>query len=709
MADITKEKEIVVADGLGDATPDNVLAGTTFSSETGFKQEGKFVPSAGNISYDNTKSGLIAENTQEAIDEVRDELMITGTATGERITVNNSADASVREFKVDGKTEQFTTTGKNLCSGYKVGAYKNSDGVYARDYADYRCTELIEVSEGINYVESNGLGMNVSDVHHFDENKKWLSSIASKNINNRPSGTKYIALNYLTSDDLKWVQVEENTVATEYEPYTNGASPNPDYPQDIKGVGDSGEVEVTVTGKNLLKNTAISTTSYGVQFTVFNDGSILAKGTPTQHCYLPINTFEYGDGKYILSGCPKGGSESGFTLYDDTLKKYDTGNGIEIDGNQSGKIYIRILSGTPLNDVVFKPMIRKAEIEDNVYEPYKSQTITLSDVPTLYECDSVTLKNGKLEVYRENKKVVFDGSDDEGWYPSTKATSGYMYGVRILDAKYAQNDANPNNVQGYCSHFIMVKSYNEAASKGSGYCGFGTYTSGNITTTSLGLVTNFTTTAEWKTYLAENPITVVYRLAEPTVETIDTDIDLSTYNHVTNITNSDNANMEVEYFVNNRHADMVTELREDIENMNNELNDYKSEVTANFINTRTQINAKAPLKSPKFTGDVTTTDAGGNTVSLLSLKNYVTTKTFEINSVDNVQPTDRYNVAIDISIDGYIPVMATYLEYSLNPIYDKLHILQSEGKWIIDVSIFNIGEYSCIAIGEVTVLYVRNI
>ena len=86
----TTEKEIRVASGLGDADASQVLEGTTFSSETGFNQEGKFKPIAENIAYDNTESGLAAENTQQAIDKIDLNSMATAAASGESITVQDS-------------------------------------------------------------------------------------------------------------------------------------------------------------------------------------------------------------------------------------------------------------------------------------------------------------------------------------------------------------------------------------------------------------------------------------------------------------------------------------------------------------------------------------------------------------------------------------------------------------------------------------------
>ncbi len=66
----TTERKISVASGLGDADASQVMAGSTFSSESGFSQEGKFIPSADNITYNNATSKLGSTNTQGAIDEI---------------------------------------------------------------------------------------------------------------------------------------------------------------------------------------------------------------------------------------------------------------------------------------------------------------------------------------------------------------------------------------------------------------------------------------------------------------------------------------------------------------------------------------------------------------------------------------------------------------------------------------------------------------
>lgn len=47
--------------------------------------------------------------------------------------------------------------------------------------------------------------------------------------------------------------LQKGSILIAYEPYTGGMpSPNPDYPQPINSIGDSGSVDVVVTGKNLI-------------------------------------------------------------------------------------------------------------------------------------------------------------------------------------------------------------------------------------------------------------------------------------------------------------------------------------------------------------------------------------------------------------------------------------------------------------------------
>lgn len=92
-----------------------------------------------------------------------------------------------------------------------------------------------------------------------------------------------------------------------WEPYTGGMpSPNPDYPQQISSIGDSGSVDVMVTGKNLLKLINGQNTMRGVTVQI-NDGIITLTGVATETGYTAINIPPLTvQGRYTLSINTKG-------------------------------------------------------------------------------------------------------------------------------------------------------------------------------------------------------------------------------------------------------------------------------------------------------------------------------------------------------------------------------------------------------------------
>jgi|GEM_PF-4220978 len=138
--------------------------------------------------------------------------------------------------------------------------------------------------------------------------------------------------------------------------------------------------------KNLLKNTAVSKTQNGVTFTVNEDGTVTVRGIATAGVTLPIGKAEVEKGRiYAVSGCPPGGSSLSYRLdaryyKNNTLtvigSTIDTGEGTAVtlpedaDDNRLF-IYIRIGDGTKIDSLVFRPMLRYAEITDDSYEPYK--------------------------------------------------------------------------------------------------------------------------------------------------------------------------------------------------------------------------------------------------------------------------------------------------------------------------------------------------
>lgn len=170
-----------------------------------------------------------------------------------------------------GNTYQYSTTGKNLF-GYGITAVDNTASYRPNQYQRLllsATTNPNEVKFNYNgtycfgYIEINGIDgtLPYSISFNIKENTTnytpaiIVDTTNSTNqklviiINGNNKGTSTSSSNYFI---LTNIQVENGSTSTQYEPYTNGASPNPDYPQNIQVV--SGDNTIKVEGKNLFDN-----------------------------------------------------------------------------------------------------------------------------------------------------------------------------------------------------------------------------------------------------------------------------------------------------------------------------------------------------------------------------------------------------------------------------------------------------------------------
>lgn len=135
--------------------------------------------------------------------------------------------------------------------------------------------------------------------------------------------------------------------------------------------------------KNELPNNAVSDTVSGVTFTVNADKTITANGTATDDI-----TFMLYDGvslklkDHLYSGCPlQTGVAIGAKFTTEGYRVVTTGATTEVALiDDIDKIYISIVNGTVVNNLVFKPMIRDARIADPTYVPYAMTNAELTEV-----------------------------------------------------------------------------------------------------------------------------------------------------------------------------------------------------------------------------------------------------------------------------------------------------------------------------------------
>ena len=171
---------------------------------------------------------------------------------------------------------------------------------------------------------------------------------------------------------------------------TQNGTPTPDAPVDLVSAGRSGQIAVEVFKENVLRVTATSKTVNGVTFTINADKSITVNGTATEQTVFTVSALEFPfQSDFILSGCPKGGSGSTYSLvaaYHDVTssawvtEEYDIGNGLVIKGDATRKTKVSILirKGVVASNLVFYPMLRPATVSDATYEQCVSQSMTIS-------------------------------------------------------------------------------------------------------------------------------------------------------------------------------------------------------------------------------------------------------------------------------------------------------------------------------------------
>lgn len=199
--------------------------------------------------------------------------------------------------------------------------------------------------------------------------------------------------------------VLNTTEQVPFEPY-HAPITTPIYlPEQIRKVGDEAEYidyaeqKQHRVRKNLLKNIAKSQTINGVTFTVNSDGSVTCNGKCVNNVavlYIKRPTTFYDETiQYTLTGCPVGGAyNSTYALeYTNSVNqvKPDVGNGVSFTPYRkaiypNACIRIVIFVGYICDNLTFYPMIRKADIEDDTYEPYIENTdidVTLPALPTI--------------------------------------------------------------------------------------------------------------------------------------------------------------------------------------------------------------------------------------------------------------------------------------------------------------------------------------
>ena len=463
--------------------------------------------------------------TVEKVPETLAIAAVKDTVSGKDITLEMSSDFVLTDFKAWGNTEQNTTSGKNL---FPIASFSGTGFVFGSSSTPYHLQLDGDFVFSANKSGSGAVSISIYDADMQTLANQQIVTTETGNIVKKfegISGGQYINIYSNRADNvLTNMQLEVGTVATEFESFTNGASPNPDYPQEIKSVVLS---NIRTCGKNLLNYSAFE---YGTISAT--DGYTL--GTSTSILYSPYFTRLKRGESYIFN------IRNSIRIY-----KYDK------DKNFIESVLLTDVFVADCDFIRYQAsyFTDTSQLEVGTvatdFEPYTESIATLSNPITLNGIggvqDYVDVKRGVL-VQKLGVKVLDN--------TISKVTLGNMYGTSAR-FNIAEVITKSGNSPSLCSHFIYSKT---TPNDEEYYTIHGTnyYLTVFIDSTRLSSVD----VSGFKTWLASNPMTVVYELATP-IETPLSEADVEvlknirTFKGITNIfPDSDvQPDMEVEYVI----------------------------------------------------------------------------------------------------------------------------------------------------------------
>lgn len=352
----------------------------------------------------------------------------------------DSDNGKIMDMMLYGKSEQFTTIGKNLLK-IKDGTQKSrgvtvtaKDGVVAlKGTATESGWAVFTVDSFVldgTYILSSNITANIRVLVANKSFKTVLEQGKSATLENVEASKVCFTITEGETYDISniLIQIEKGSVATSCEPYTGGIpSPNPSYPQEIKSVVNP---TVKVCGKNLIQPLMPTTTVGGVTVTNNGDGTYTLNGTATANITFRIDQSSYTGrdnlkkykGTYTFSRSD--------TSYEARIQQQDTwlvamylNIGLQSVTKEINFdncfVFISASKGTTYNNVLVDLQIESGSTA-TPFEPYHEQTVTipytLNAIPVSsggnvtidgqqYMSDYVDVERGKLVRMVDSSKL----------------------------------------------------------------------------------------------------------------------------------------------------------------------------------------------------------------------------------------------------------------------------------------------------------------
>lgn len=403
------------------------------------------------------------------------ENMINLEVEGQSIHVEDSSDLE-GQLEVLGNVEQDVREGYNLFNIKNISNKFITDNGVEQANEDWVLSDFIEVEEltdySIGWTSTSPVFQARIILYNKDKSFMQVLNFFYENMYKKTFRTiqncKYIRVSYATSvrgQEAKRenVQLVKGTTEKPYEPY--GASPSPEYPSEIRAVGDN---------INLLEITAKTTTVNGVTFTTNEDGAVIANGTATSlaqislvaNIKLPAGTYTIKDGKAYVES----------TEFNDWFDGLNNPSTLTFNTEVLLKnVYIQVKQGETVNNKIFSPKLEKGteatsyskfgqgsvEIKKTSANYYNVKTYSGSQQPPVDENDWITLTGNNtgtspkyLNYFTRNLDVIVG---EKYWIVAEVKNVLGKGTFNITSQFYNQGQFNQGQFKGYLKQIQDIK------------------------------------------------------------------------------------------------------------------------------------------------------------------------------------------------------------------------------------------------------------
>lgn len=490
---------------------------------------------------------LLGKRTPKEVKTVTGTTISISDATREKIVSLTLSKESTQDGTPtpDNPVEVKTVTGyrnlfdkDNALIGYEING---SDGTVSLNNG-YYTSDFIPVKANENYYLQKEINIEGASNCFYDINYNFISTLRQNvGVITIPDNNNIAYMRFNGKIIQENVQLTKGTEELPYVPYgTNWIYTN------ILGKNKIGLVDGTYTSNN--KNVVVSN---GILHFEGDTGS-----TNLQY-YIPL----------IKSSILKANKTYTFSVSaksTDTISNYSVAvrlltTNVAIDGNSFGNTYSGIvskkatISATLTEDTTYKYVFIQInanltgqnfdlywQVEEGStetsYDEYKNSVITLplndNEIAGIgtYKDELIVDKNGKCWLNKKVGKAIFDGSES-GW---VKASSTTMVDRYIINTNLYLNNSNSKCnyfIKGGINENLYIWFNNSGVQLGFNFASYGT-----------------TTLEQWKEWLSTHNLILYQPLATPELIDLNYTVDLTLFEGVNNISNSEDMDMTLKYY-----------------------------------------------------------------------------------------------------------------------------------------------------------------